>query len=121
MHLPRQRSIIAGQGQNVPTQCINRRRDVWIARDKARSHQRLMLPSPGSVLLVTTEALYCIDQHARIAGRSQPHVHLIQLTYGHLRLDNLDHALTQTRIEHSIVDTVLAICYSAFGGIVNKH
>ena len=40
---------------------------------------------------------------------------------GHPRFENVDHALTQSRVENGIVDAALTVCYPLFGTVVDKH
>src|SRR3546814_459870 len=91
------------------------------ANQHPRTHQRLVLPGPGFLTLVALEGTEGADQQPGSAGRTQAHVHLVQLAGGSLGSQQMNDALTETGKELRGVDGLGAIGLGGRVAVMDEH
>ena len=108
--------------QELDAQLLEPRAQACVASHRARMQQRLVLPGPGFLLLVFREGADARDQHAALARRTQPHVHLVEPAGRRMHGEHVDHALREADEEHLVVDGLRRVGFRVFGaGVVQEH
>ena len=112
---------LARLAQHPGAHVLERRRDLLAAHQHSRPHQSLVLPGPGLALLVALEGTHGTDQQPRGAGRTQAHVHVIELTGVGLGSQHMNDALPQPGEELRAVDGFGAVGFALGIAIVDEH
>ncbi len=120
-HFGLQRRGLARGGEHIATNGIKLRFQLRIAIHHPGTHQGLMFPGPGLVLLIIGEGVGRGDQHARRPGRTQAGIHLIQNAGRSPGAEQVHDALGEAQVELTPVDLALAVGHHVHRAVVEEN
>ncbi len=120
-HVRAQRRLRARTRQHLRAQRLEIGGKRRIPGDRARAHQRLVLPGPGALALVVAEAGETGHQQALGAVRAQAHVHVEQTAGTGAHAQQRHQLLPQARIPARRVQAARAGGLRLRRGVVQEH